>query len=249
MTHTTSMINEEYKKCADACEYFLSRYAFIRHPSHGKVLFDLYNYQIDTIWQFEEYDYNIVLKGRQMGLTTLAAGYALWRMLFHGNENVVAILPGYKMSVELIDKVRYMHSNLPHWLQGNVIENNKLSMRFSNDSQISIAERLVGTEVSLFIFDEASYIDNCAEIWEDNLPTLSRGGKVVIISSASSADTFFHKMWQAATTAWTNEFNPILLDWRVHPERGQAWRDRQTELLGVARAAQEHDVVFAPPVK
>jgi hypothetical protein len=50
-------------------------------------------------------------------------------------------------------------------------------------------------------------------------------------------------MWQQAETK-TNNFNPILLDWKVHPERDQAWRDRQTELMGELQAIQEHDASF-----
>jgi hypothetical protein len=50
-------------------------------------------------------------------------------------------------------------------------------------------------------------------------------------------------MWQQAESK-ENGFNPILLDWKVHPDRDQAWRDRQTELMGEMQAIQEHDASF-----
>ena len=43
-----------------------------------------------------------------------------------------------------------------------------------------------------------------------------------------------------------NDFLPIKLPWYVHPERDEAWRKRQDELLGDPRmAAQECDCDFS----
>jgi hypothetical protein len=247
MTDLKSIIKEEYKKCAISCEYFLTRYSYIQHPIRGKVLFDLYNYQVDALKQFEKHDYNIVLKGRQLGFSTLIAGYALWLMLFHTDKNILVIATKQETAKNLVTKVRYMHSALPVWLRGNAVEDNKLSMRFSNGSQIKAVAKSKDAgrseALSLLILDEAAFIDGATEIWTAAQATLSTGGKAAIISTPNGVGNFFHKMWLDAE-AGTNNFNPILLDWRVHPERDQAWRDRQTEILGEADAAQEHDASF-----
>ena len=84
-------IKEEFKKCALDSSYFLTRYSYIQHPIRGRVLFDLYHYQKDALKDFENHDYNIVLKGRQIGISTLVAGYALWLMLFHKDKNILVI--------------------------------------------------------------------------------------------------------------------------------------------------------------
>ena len=76
-------IKEEYKKCAVDVSYFLSKYSYIQHPVRGRMLFDLYHYQKNALKDFHQHDYNIVLKGRQIGISTLVAGYALWLLLFH----------------------------------------------------------------------------------------------------------------------------------------------------------------------
>jgi hypothetical protein len=247
MTDLKSIIKEEYKKCALSCEYFLTRYSYIQHPIRGKVLFDLYNYQVDALKQFEDHDYNIVLKGRQLGFSTLIAGYALWLMLFHSDKNILVIATKQETAKNLVTKVRYMHSALPVWLRANTPEDNKLSMRFSNGSQIKAVAKSKDAgrseALSLLILDEAAFIDGAGEIWTAAQATLSTGGKAAIISTPNGVGNFFHKMWLDAE-AGTNNFNPILLDWQVHPERDQAWRDRQTEILGEAEAAQEHDASF-----
>jgi hypothetical protein len=93
------------------------------------------------------------------------------------------------------------------------------------------------------ILDECAFIDQANEIWTSAQATLSTGGKAVLLSTPNGVGNFFHKMWQGAETK-QNNFNPILLDWRVHPDRDEEWRARQTEILGEMQAAQEHDASF-----
>jgi hypothetical protein len=246
-TNIKEVIKLEYKKCAVNPHYFLSRYSYIQHPVRGRVLFDLYPYQITAMKDFEECDYNIVLKGRQLGFSTLVAGYALWLMLFHSDKNILVIATKQDTAKNLVTKVRFMHANLPVWLRGNCVEDNKLSMRFANGSQIkavaSSKDAGRSEALSLLILDECAFIEDADIIWTAASSTLSTGGKAVLISTPNGVGNFFHKMWQGAESK-NNGFNPILLDWRVHPERDQAWRDRQTEILGEMLSAQEHDASF-----
>jgi phage terminase large subunit-like protein len=158
VTDIKEVIKQEYKKCAARCDYFLSRYSYIQHPIRGKTLFDLYQYQKDTIGELEDFDYNIILKGRQIGISTLIAGYSLWLMLFHNDKNILVIATKQEVAKNLVTKVRYMHLNLPVWLRGNCTEDNKLSMRFSNGSQIkavaSSPDAGRSEALSLLILDE-----------------------------------------------------------------------------------------------
>lgn len=152
------IIKEEFKKCAKSPAYFLTRFSYIQHPIRGKVLFDLYGYQKNTINDFENHEYNIVLKGRQIGISTLVAGYSLWLMLFHNDKNILVIATKQEVAKNLVTKVRYMHASLPVWLRGNCTEDNKLSMRFSNGSQIkavaSSPDAGRSEALSLLILDE-----------------------------------------------------------------------------------------------
>jgi hypothetical protein len=240
-------IKEEFKKCALDSSYFLTRYSYIQHPIRGRVLFDLYHYQKDALKDFENHDYNIVLKGRQIGISTLVAGYALWLMLFHKDKNILVIATKQETAKNLVTKVKFMHQNLPVWLRGSIVTDNKLSLQFSNGSQIkavaSSPDAGRSEALSLLILDEAAFIDNADIIWTAASSTLSTGGKAILLSTPNGVGNFFHKMWQQAETK-TNNFNTILLDWKVHPERDQAWRDRQTELMGELMAIQEHDASF-----
>jgi hypothetical protein len=83
---------------------------------------------------------------------------------------------------------------------------------------------------------------------------LATGGGAIVLSTPYGTGNWFHKTWVSAENA-ENDFLPIKLPWYVHPERDEAWRKRQDELLGDPRLASQEcdcdfstsgDVVFYP---
>ena len=241
------IIKIEYQKCASDPIYFMKKYCMIQHPVRGKIPFHLYPFQERTLDQFSEHRYNIILKSRQTGISTLTAGFALWKMLFNQDFNVLVIATKQEVAKNLVTKVRVMNQYLPSWLKQTTVEDNKLSLRYSNGSQIkatSAAGDAGRSEaLSLLVFDEAAFIDKIEDIWVSSQSTLSTGGNAIILSTPNGVGNFFHKTWVGAEDE-TNTFNTIRLHWSVHPERNQEWRDEQEVLLGVKGAAQECDCDF-----
>jgi len=219
----------------------------IQHPVRGKIPFHLYPFQEDTLTQFKDHRYNIILKSRQTGISTLTAGFSLWKMLFNQDFNVLVIATKQEVAKNLVTKVRVMNQYLPSWLKLETVEDNKLSLRYSNGSQIkatSAAGDAGRSEaLSLLVFDEAAFIDKIEEIWVSAQSTLSTGGNAIILSTPNGVGNFFHKTWVGAEDG-TNTFNTIRLHWSLHPERDKNWRDEQEVLLGPKGAAQECDCDF-----
>lgn len=114
----------------------MKKYIKIQHPIRGTIPFDLYPFQEKTLQDFYENDFNIVLKSRQMGISTLVAAYCLWLMLFHTDKNILVISTKQTVAVELVSKVRFANDNLPSWLKIKCVEDNKLSLKFKNGSRI-----------------------------------------------------------------------------------------------------------------
>ena len=71
--------------------YFVNNFCRIPHAIHGLIRFDTYPFQDDLLRNFENHRYNIVLKARQMGISTLVSGYALWLMTFFPDKSVLCI--------------------------------------------------------------------------------------------------------------------------------------------------------------
>lgn len=240
------IISEEYKKCSIDPVYFMKKYCLIQHPTKGKINFNLFSFQENVLKDFDENRFVIVNKGRQLGLSTLTAGYILYKMLFNSDFNVLVIATKQDVAKNLVTKVRVMHENLPSWLKGQTVEDNKLGLKFKNGSLVKAVAASVDAgrseALSLLVIDEAAHIDNINEIWTAAQSALSTGGAAILISSPNGSGNLFHKKWVAASLG--KEFFPIRLPWYVHPERDQSWRDKQDELLGPKMAAQENDTEF-----
>lgn len=236
------IIAEEYQRCAQDPVYFMKKYCKIQHPTKGKINFNLFEFQEKTLTEFKNHRYNIILKSRQTGISTLTAGFSLWKMLFNDDFNVLVIATKQDVAKNLVTKVRIMNQFLPSWLKLNTIEDNKLSLRYANGSQIkatSAAGDAGRSEaLSLLVFDEAAFIDKIEDIWVSAQSTLSTGGSSIVLSTPNGVGNWFHKMWIGAEEG-DNGFNPITLHWSLHPERDQSWRDEQDSLLGAKMAAQE----------
>ena len=249
MADLKKVIRQEYIKCAKDPVHFMKKYCFIQHPQRGRIQFNLYPFQQKVLKLFRDNPYSIVLKSRQLGLSTLSAGYSLWLMLFMKDKNILCIATKQETAKNMVTKVKFMYDNLPSWLRVDAAENNKLNLRLVNGSQIKAtsASSDAGRSeaVSLLLIDEAAFIDNIGEIWASAQQTLATGGGCIALSTPYGTGNWFHQTWTRAEAA-ENDFLPIKLPWYVHPERNEAWRKKQDELLGDPRmAAQECDCDFS----
>ena len=248
MSDLKLVIKQEYLRCKKDPVHFMRKYCYIQHPQRGRIQFNLYPFQEKVLTLMRNNPYSIILKSRQLGISTLTAGYSLWMMIFHKDKNILCIATKQETAKNMVTKVKFMYENLPSWLKVDTDENNKLNLRLKNGSQVKAtsASSDAGRSeaVSLLLIDEAAFIDNIGEIWASAQQTLATGGGCIALSTPYGTGNWFHQTWTRAESS-ENEFLPIKLPWYVHPERDQKWRDRQDELLGDPRmAAQECDCDF-----
>lgn len=244
------IIKQEYVSCLQNVPHFIKKYCWIQNPQRGRLLFNLFPFQdkITYLFQNTKNKYLIVNKSRQLGVSTLVAAYALWLMLFHKDKNVLVIATKQDTAKNMITKVQFMYENLPKWLKLPAIENNKLSLKLSNGSQIKAVSAAGDSgrseAVSLLVIDEAAFIDEIDEIFPAAQQTLATGGQCIAISTPKGVGNWFHLTFTSAELG-ENSFVPIRLPWNVHPERNQTWRDEQDKILGKKNAAQECDCDFS----
>ena len=241
------IIAQEYIKCAKDPAYFMKKYCHIQHPTRGRILFNLYPFQEKVLHLFRDKQNLITLKSRQLGISTLAAGYSLWLMLFHKDKNILALATTQATARNLVTKVIFMYDELPKWLKLPHVEKNKLSLRLKNGSKVqaksSSPDAARSEAVSLLLMDEAAFIDNIEETFTAAQQTLATGGQCMALSTPNGIGNWFHQTWAKAETG-ENSFTPVRLPWTVHPERNQAWRDQQDADLGPRMAGQECDCDF-----
>ena len=241
------VIRELTKRCMEDPAFFMREYVKIQHPNKGTIPFDLYPFQENTLKEFDLNRYLLILKSRQLGITTLIAAYALWMSIFNSDKNVRIISIKQEVSREIITKVRFANEHLPTWLKVKETTNNLMSLRFENGSQIAATSSAKDAgrskALSLLIIDEAAFIDEAESIWTSAFNTLSTGGRAIILSTPNGVGNWFHRMWVNAEKK-KNDFHTLRLHWNLHPERDQDWRDEQTKQLGAKGASQECDCDF-----
>ena len=82
---------KEIVRCGKDPSYFINNYAKISHPLKGLIPYKTYPYQADMLDDFNDYRFNVILKARQLGISTISAAYIAWMMMFHRDKNVLVI--------------------------------------------------------------------------------------------------------------------------------------------------------------
>jgi len=242
----------EVIKCGKDPHYFINKYVKIlsSETGHGGLVpFITYPFQDDCLDEFIKHRFNVIVKSRQLGLSTLAAAYALWLALFHRGQNILIIATKLATAQNFIGKVKDGLKSLPKWLVVPQIQNsNKTEVSFNNGSKVKAIPTSPDAgrseALSLLIVDEAAFIRDFAEIWKGIYPTLSHTkGKALVISTPNGTGGRYHKIYTEAE-AGNNEFNAIRLPWDVHPDRDDEWFNTQAANMSPRGIAQELECNF-----
>ena len=125
----------EIVRCGKDPKYFFNKYVKIQHPTKGLIPFSTFPFQDDCIDDFVNHRFNVILKSRQLGISTLSAAYAVWLAIFYKDKNVLVIATKLSVAMNFIKKVKVALKGLPPWLVlPELVSNNKQSVEFSNGS-------------------------------------------------------------------------------------------------------------------
>lgn len=227
---------------------FISR-TMIQSPQGGgisDVPFQLWPAQQDVLSSMRFERLLVILKARQLGMTWLACGFALWLCTQFPGQQVLVFSQGQLEANGIVDRVRYMYQqHLDRDTLPEITADNTQRIQWSNGSKIQSlpATRKAGRSfsASLVIFDEFAFMLFGSDLFGAAKPTIDDGGMMWLISSADGQGTPYHQFWQRAE-ANLNGFKPIFLDWKARPSRGPDWRDRRiTESFGdVVKVLREY---------
>jgi len=245
---TKKEIMREIVRCGKKPEYFIHTYAKITHPMKGLIPFHLYPFQKKLLEEFEDHRFNVILKARQLGISTITAAYVAWMMMFHREKNVLVIATKFSTAANLVKKVKAIIKNLPPWLRISEVDiDNRTSFILSNGSQIKASSTSGDAgrseALSLLVVDEAAHVEGLDELWMGLYPTLSTGGRCIALSTPNGVGNWFHKIYSEAENK-SNDFFPTKLPWNVHPDRDSEWFERETRNMSRREIAQELECNF-----
>ena len=239
---------KEIVKCGKDSKYFINTYAKITHPQHGLIPFHVYDFQGSLLEDFEDHRFNVILKARQLGISTITAAYVAWLMLFHREKNVLVIATKFGTASNLVKKVKAIIKNLPKWLSISTVEiDNRSSFVLSNGSQIKASSTSGDAgrseALSLLVIDEAAHVEGLEELWMGLYPTLSTGGRCIALSTPNGVGNWFHKIYSESQEG-VNDFHSTILKWDVHPDRDIDWFEKETRNMSRREIAQELECNF-----
>lgn len=248
MSLTKSEVMTEILKSGKDPAYFINKYAKISEPMKGLIPFNLYPFQEDALEMFSENRFSVILKARQLGISTTVAGYICWLMLFHREKNVLIVATKLQTATNLVKKVKSIHKHLPSWLKiAEISINNRTSFELSNGSQVKASSTSGDAgrseALSLLVVDEAAFVEGMDELWAGLYPTLSTGGRCIALSTPNGVGNWFHKTYMEAEED-KNDFEFLKFPWDVHPDRDIGWFKKETRNMSKREIAQELQCSF-----
>ena len=241
------LIKEVIKSGKDPV-YFINNYVKISHPLRGLIPFKTYDFQTELLQDFNDYRFTVILKARQLGISTITAAYIAWLMLFHRDKNVLVIATKFGTAANLVKKVKSIHKYLPEWMRiSNISIDNRTSFELTNGSQIKASSTSADAgrseALSLLVVDEAAHVEGLDELWTGLYPTLSTGGRCIALSTPNGVGNWFHQICIDAEME-KNDFHLVQLPWHVHPDRDREWFVKETVNMSRRQIAQELECNF-----
>jgi len=245
---TKEKIVKEVVKSGKKPVYFINTYCKIPHPGKGLIPFKTFDFQADLVDDLALHRFIVVLKARQLGISTITAAYVAWLVLFHRDKNVLIVATKLQTAANLVKKVKTILKNLPPWLKiADFNVDNKNSIELTNGSQVKASSTSGDAgrseALSLLVIDEAAHIDGLDELWTGLYPTISTGGRCIAISTPNGVGDWFHETYVGAESG-ENEFLPVNLPWDVHPDRDEEWFKTETKNMSRRQIAQEYECNF-----
>ena len=253
---------KDFKNCCDPVKgplYFMVNHMRIQHPTRGGIDFVPFEYQLDLVENYNNNRFSINMLGRQMGKTTVAAGYLLWYAMFVPDSTILVAAHKQAGASEIMQRIRYAYESMPDHIRAGVTEYNKGSMSFDNGSRIMSTTTTENTgrgmSLTLIYLDEFAFVPSriAKEFWTSLSPTLSTGGKCIVTSTPNSDDDTFAIIWSEANKLFDdhgniqevgrNGFKPLIAKWDQHPERDEEWARAERARIGEERFRREHECI------
>ena len=201
---------------------------------------------------------SLVLKARQIGITWLGAGYALWKLLTMPGTRALVVSINEDEAIKVVNRVFDMYRSLPEHLQfeakitkptrdarpSTLIEFTFPDGRISSVVGLPSTRRAGhGETATIVLLDEYARHEYARESWKATFPTADNGGQILVISTANGVSNeqtgegnFFHHLY---VNAENYGIDVQFLAWDLHPDRDEGWYERNARALPAVDRAEQ----------
>jgi hypothetical protein len=194
---------------------------YIVDKKGSKIKFNL-NWAQDELYDNMWYC-NLVLKARQLGISTFICMLFLDRCLFNDNMSAGIICHTLEDAQHMFRRVKFAYDNLPDAIKKHITADNDTSqmLKLSNGSSLRVGTSLRSSTFQYLHISEfgkicAKYPDKAREIITGSLNTIGVGQYCFIESTAEGREGYFYDLSKRAQELKDNKAQLSKLDFRFH---------------------------------
>jgi hypothetical protein len=211
------LYGEEIARCKEDFLYFCENYLKILDRNSKLVSFKLKPAQLALLKSLEGNPWQVVLKARQMGSSTLVAAYFFWKTLFTPNERSIIVAHTHDAVKNIYRIYQNFYNNLPKFLQFSTTSASANEIVFFHGGTIRVASATSQN------FRGATYNNiHASEVafWKDlnkttaGLFQTAAGNSSIIIETTANGLNQFHATWADEE----NGFNKTFISWTMEPD-------------------------------
>ena len=162
--------------------------------------------------------YNIVLKSRQLGITSVSCGLSLYYAINEPNSTCLLVSYSIDSASMIFDKLKQLYDDLPSAIKLKDIANNRKELKFENGSKINVCtmgnkEIARGSSIKFCHLSEVAFMKqdcvnkNLLAIEQALLPN----GKIILESTANGMNEFSN-IWGKSENH-ENLYKPFFFSW------------------------------------
>jgi hypothetical protein len=166
---------------------------------------------------------NIILKARQLGISTFVCLLFLDRCLFNSNMSAGIIAHTLEDSQQMFRRVKFAYDSLPEDLKKLIQADNDTAnmLKFSNGSSLRVGTSLRSSTFQYLHISEfgkicSQYPDKAREIITGSLNTLGVGQYCFIESTAEGREGYFYELCKQAQANFQSKKELSKLDFKFH---------------------------------
>lgn len=223
------MKNDQYKQAFDLVNnpYWRINHLYsIVNKQGQKVKFNL-NWAQQRLYEDVWYC-NIILKARQLGISTFVCLLFLDRCLFNSNMSAGIIAHTLEDAQQMFRRVKFAYDSLPDEIKSYRTANTDTAqmLQFNNGSSIRVGTSLRSSTFQYLHISEfgkicAKYPDKAEEIVTGSLNTVAEGQYIFIESTAEGRSGYFYDMCKKAQAKDPKNLSKLDFKFHFYPW----WRD------------------------
>lgn len=185
---------------------------------------------------------NVILKARQLGISTFVCLLFLDRCLFNSNQSAGIIAHTREDAEHIFRRVKFAYDSLPDHLKDIIQAENDTSnmLKFSNGSSLRVGTSLRSSTFQYLHISEfgkicAKYPDKAQEIVTGSLNTVAPGQYIFIESTAEGKEGYFYDICKRSQTMKDDELSKIDFKFHFYPW----WKEPAYRIGNVVRMEKE----------